>query len=90
MICIKTGEYIIAIGKILSADQKRIVDMEIGEVGFSVPWAAHNWDWLPYPNHLGGLNLNYSVYPCLGGTVTATVMRTKKGWVLNGKLYSQP
>lgn len=70
--------------------KRTIADMVLGEAGFSLPWAVGEWNWLPYPEHLDGLNLSYPVYPSTGGTITMPISRTEDGWVIDKKLFKEP
>ena len=68
---------------------KFIANMELWEIGYIAPWAVGDWDWLPYPSHLDGLNLCYPVFPVATG-VDVPICRTEDGWVVNGKLFKEP
>jgi len=64
-----------------------IADMRLGEVGYVVPWAVDDWDWLS--THLDGLNLAYSVHPTSFGTIDTPICRTETGWVVGGKIFAE-
>lgn len=84
----KIGNHVISVGKIKV--RKRIIDMEVGESGYCVSWAVGNWNWLPYPEHLNGLNLRYPVYPKRFRTSDTIIQKTESGWVIDGKSYLIP
>jgi len=69
--------------------EKTIADMRVGEVGYIVSWAVGDWDWLPYPEHLDGLNLTYSVEPSSKRGSNTHICRTETGWVVGGKVFTE-
>jgi len=66
---------------------RTIADMRLGEIGYVVPWAVDDWDWLS--THLDGLNLAYSVHPAPFGTIDTPICRTETGWVVGGKIFAE-
>lgn len=69
--------------------ERTIGEMDVGEVGYVVSWATDYWGWRPYPEHLGGLNLGYTVHPTPFGTIDTPVCRTATGWVVGGKVFAE-
>jgi len=70
--------------------RKNILDMQIGEQGFTVPWATSGWNWRPFPEHLNGLNLTYPVRVVAHGTFTEPITRDKYGWKVGERFFKEP